>query len=218
MNKSKKLAKWFETEESKGFTEKQLVGFLLKKGYVQKDIEKAILYFEQKFHLKALLHIPWYLIISFFVSFLFLGYAFGEFFGSLKILGILVASVLLMDWFDRHNLDLASWMLLGFFYFLFFFISPLFFLIGFGSLISSVIIFFVKKKRINLYLINMALLISFFVTALIVLLSYLLIIYLIIPQFPTTIIIYLLLPFLPLVYVIPPLIYFFNHLALSRIK
>ena len=218
ISKKKKLADWIKAEETQGYTEEQLVKSLLKKRYLQKDIDRAVLYLKHKFHLKALLHIPWYLIVTFFISVMFLGWAFGELIDSLKILGILVGSVLLVNWLGKHNLDFASWLSLGFMYFLFSFISPLFFLVAAGTLIISIGIFYSNRRRINFYLFNIALMISVFITALVCFLIFLLITFLVLPYLPSMSVVYLAMLYLPIIYIIPPLIYLFNHLALSKIK
>ena len=215
---NKKLADWINAEEAQGYSEEQLSKSLLKRGYKKEEINKAILYLKQKFHIKALLHIPIYLIITFFVSLLFLGWAFGEFIQSLILSGILIGSIFVMDFFDKKNMDLLSWTFLITLHIIFLFVSPLFFMLAISSLILSLIVFFKKKRQINLYLINMSLLVSIFITALIGFLMYLFIVYIIIQNLPNTNMIYLSLFFLPIVFVIPPLIYYLNHLALSKIK
>jgi hypothetical protein len=213
-----KLGDWINAEEAQGYSEEQLSKSLLKRGYQKEEINKAILYLKQKFHIKALLHIPIYLIITFFVSLLFLGWAFGEFIQSLILSGILIGSIFVMDFFDKKNMDLLSWTFLITLYIIFLFVSPLFFMLAMSSLILALIVFFKKKRQINLYLINMSLLVSIFITALIGFLIYLFIVYIIIQNLPNTNMIYLSLFFLPIVFVIPPLIYYLNHLALSKIK
>ena len=62
---NKKLADWIKNEELQGYSDEELEKTLLKRGNAKDEVEKAILYLKQKFHLKALLHIPIYLIISF---------------------------------------------------------------------------------------------------------------------------------------------------------
>ena len=218
MSNKKKLADWINSEEAQGYSEEQLSKSLLKRGYKKEEINKALLYLKQKFHIKALLHIPIYLIITFFVSLLFLGWAFGEFVQSLILSGILIGSIFVMDFFDKKNMDLLSWTFLITLYIIFLFVSPLFFMLAISSLILALIVFFKKKRQINLYLINMSLLVSLFITTLIGFLMYLFIVYIIIQNLPNTNMIYLSLFFLPIVFVIPPLIYYLNHLALSKIK
>lgn len=215
---NKKLADWIKNEELRGYSDEELEKNLLKRGYAKDEVEKAILYLRQKFHLKALLHIPLYLIVTFFVSLLFLGWTFGEFIRSVILVIILIVSVLLIDFFDRKNMDLLSWTFLILLYILFLFVSLLFFIVAIASFILAIIIFFKEKKQINLYLINMSLLISLFITAIIIFLLYLFITYVIIQLLPITSLAYLLLVFLPLIYAIPPLTYFFNKLCLSKIQ
>ncbi len=218
MSNKKKLADWINAEEAQGYSEEQLYKSLLKRGYKQEEIDKAILYLKQKFHIKALLHIPIYLIITFFVSLLFLGWAFGEFIQSLIISATSLGSIFVMDFFDKKNMDLLSWTFFITLYIVFLFVSPLFFILAISSLILSLIVFFKKKRQINLYLINMSLLVSSFITASIGFLMYLFIVYIIIQNLPTTNMVYLFLYFLPVVFVVPPLIYYLNNLALSKIK
>lgn len=215
---NKKLAEWIKNEEVQGYSDDELERTLLKRGYAKEEVEKAILYLRQKFHLKALLHIPLYLIIAFFVSLLFLGWAFGEFVNSIILSAVLIINVLIMDFFDKKNMDLVSWTFLVVLYIVFLFTSPLFFIVAIASFILAIGLFFKENKQINLYLINMSLLISLFITATIIFLTYLGIIYGIIPLLPTISSVYLLLLFLPLIYAIPPLIFFFNNLCLSKIK
>ena len=215
---NKKLADWIKNEELQGYSDEELEKTLLKRGYAKEEVEKAILYLRQKFHLKALLHIPIYLIIIFFVSLLFLGWAFGEFVNSIILSAILIISVLIMDFFDKKNMDLISWTFLIVLDILFLFVSPLFFIVAIASFILAIGLFFKEKRQVNLYLINMSLLISLFITAMIIFLVYLGIVYGIIPLLPTTSLTYLLLIFLPIIYAIPPLIYFLNKLCLSKIK
>ena len=216
---NKKLADWIKTEEAQGYSEEQLVKSLLKDGHRKEEIEKAILYIKLKFHLKALLDIPYYLIGLFFVSLLLLGWAFGEFIRAVIISVILIISVLLMDFFDRKNMDLLSRIFFIVLYLLFLIVSPaLFFPIALLALILTIIIFFREKRQINLYLITISLLISLFITTLISFLIYLFLVYVVINNLPLTNIAYLMLIFLPLLYLIPPLIYFLNNLALSKIK
>jgi hypothetical protein len=142
MSNKKKLADWINAEEVQGYSEEQLSKSLLKRGYKKEEIDKAMLYLKQKFHIKALLHIPIYLIITFFVSLLFLGWAFGEFIQSLILSGILIGSIFVMDFFDKKNMDLLSWTFLITLYIIFLFVSPLFFMLAILSLILSLIVFF----------------------------------------------------------------------------
>jgi len=115
-------------------------------------------------------------------------------------------------------MDLLSWVFLFVSYLLFLLVSPLFFIVAIASFILAIGLFFKEERQVNFYLINMSLLISLFLTVMIIFLVYLGIIYGVIPLLPTTSLAYLLLLFLPIIYAIPPLTYFFNKLCLSKIK
>ena len=216
---NKRLAEWIKAEETQGFSENQLITYLLKRGQKREDIEKAIFYLKQKFNIKMLLRIPPYLIILFYTSLLFLGWIFDEFVSSVLIALIITGSAFLMSYFDEKNKDILKWALFILSYVLFIFIYVPFFLLGLFSLILALIVFFRNKWQINMYLITISLLISTTLAITIAYLIYLFEVFVIIQNLPIMNVIYLaLILFAPSTYLLPPIIYIFNKIALSKIS
>ena len=216
---NKRLAEWIKAEETQGFSENQLITYLLKRGQKREDIEKAIFYLKQKFNIKMLLRIPPYLIILFYTSLLFLGWIFDEFVSSILIALIITGSAFLMSYFDEKNKDILKWALFILSYVLFIFIYVPFFLLGLFSLILALIVFFRNKWQINMYLITISLLISTTLAITIAYLIYLFEVFVIIQNLPIMNVIYLaLILFAPSTYLLPPIIYIFNKIALSKIS
>jgi len=215
---NKKLAEWLKAEETQGFPENQLVAFSLKKGFKKRDIEEAILYLKQKFSIKVIFKIPSYLIVLFFIFLLSLGWALGEFLSSVLLSGAIIGSVFQMSYFEKKNMDLLSWALFVTLYILYIFIYVPFFIIAIFSLILALIVFFKNKRQINLYLLSMSFLISITLAISTVLLIYIFELIIIIQYLPNMNMIYLaLILYAPSLYLLAPVIYIYNKLALSRI-
>ncbi len=93
---NKQLVDWIKSEEAQGYSERQLREYLLKQGYLKKDVDEAVkLSSETKINGFSLINyiksISLPIIILFLASFIFLSYSFDTFKEGIYFLIILVA-------------------------------------------------------------------------------------------------------------------------------